>query len=179
MGGTYTQDWSRSGGRFVGAMEGGMKCWKYAITNNSCFAWTNVQILARVSTNNSYIAANATWTPDCYNYAVTVTNCLPPGAGAVSSWYPFDPISAANFLTTNMVAWSDKALPFQPAVIDFGIPASYLAVNENQQYNVLNRCSEISQGYLPYVNVSPATNVIAYRVQFTALTNYLDHALAR
>jgi len=179
MGGTYTQDWPRSGGRFVGAMEGGMKCWKYAITNNSCFAWTNVQILARVSTNNSYIAANATWTPDIYNAIVTVTNYLSPGAGAVSPWYPFDPISAATFLTTNMVAWSDKALPFQPAIIDFAIPASYLAVNENHYFDELERCSEIAQGYLPYVNVSPATNVIAYRVKFATLTNYLDHAPAR
>jgi len=169
----HIYDWSGD------PMRGGMKCWKYAITNNSCFAWTNVQILARVSTNNSYIAANATWTPDCYNYAITVTNYLPPGAGAVSSWYPFDPISAADFLTTNMVAWSYNALPWVPTVKNFGIPLPRLTVNENQGYDVVERCSEVAQGYLPYVNVTPATNVIAYRVQFTALTNYLDHAPAR
>jgi hypothetical protein len=149
-------------------MAGHLVCWRYGITNNTPFAWTNVSIFVALSTNTSGVVSGTTWNPSNeFSVAISVPNYVPAGGLAYSNWYPLDPTygAAGNFVTTNMIGWANNALPTS---------WPYLTIPDTSfEY------SRSSKGYLPYVNISRVSHPIAYHVQFTALTNYLDHAPAR
>jgi hypothetical protein len=174
--GAWTQNWTTSGGIYVGATIAHLRCIRFGITNSTPFAWTNVQLFVAgtLTTNAGYMGATRpTWVPAGYTIAAQ-SAYIPAGGELVAAWFPMSPDEATQLLKTSSVAWADNVLPYVTSGL-YAPPSLYIPESEILK----SGGAEISQGYLPYASYITTSAKAAYRVIFSALTDYANHAPAR